>query len=521
MHIVHRWTDLALRLETVNAIKLGQWQHVAVTYDGKRKAAGVHIYLDGVEQQTKVLFDQLNEPFHVAAKTPFRIGAAGGLRFQGSICDVRVYKSALDSHEAAAISVPETLAELATIPSPERSKSQQDKLALSFLQTEAPAKIKNAQAELNATVEARTKFWDSVPTVMVMVDDPKARDTFLLKRGAYDNHGDKLEPGIAEILPQPKPEWPNNRLGLAKWIVDRGNPLTARVTVNRYWQSYFGFGIVKTVDDFGSQGEWPVHPELLDWLAVEFMDSGWNVKAMQKLIVTSATYRQESKVTPELLQKDPDNRLLAHGPRYRLGPEEIRDQALAVSGLLVERIGGPSVKPYQPQGLWQELAGGGGYVQDKGDGLYRRSLYTYWKRTVTPPFMANFDSPNREVCTVSENRTNTPLQALDLMNDVAFLEASRKLAERMMVEGGATNEQRLDYGFALLLTRLPKPQERQILLGALAGAEANYKKDPKSAEEFLSYGESSRRAGLDVPELAAFSEVASLMMNMDATITKE
>jgi hypothetical protein len=226
-------------------------------------------------------------------------------------------------------------------------------------------------------------------------------------------------------------------------------------------------------------------------------------------------------VTPELLQKDPDNRLLARGPRYRLGPEEIRDQALAVSGLLVEKLGGPSVMPYQPQGLWQELAGGGGYVQDKGEGLYRRSLYTYWKRTVTPPFMANFDSPNREVCTVYENRTNTPLQALDLMNDVAFLEASRKFAERMMVEGGASPEQRLDYGYKLLLARPPKPRERQILLQALSAAEANYKKDPKAAEEFLSYGESPKRAGLDVPELAAFSEVASLMMNMDATITKE
>jgi hypothetical protein len=521
LHIVHRWTDLALRLETVNSIKLGQWQHVAVTYDGKRKAAGVHIYIDGVEQQTKVLFDQLNEPFHVAAKTPFRIGAAGGLRFQGSISDVRVYNSPLSNEEAAAISVPETLAEVAKIAPAQRTKSQQEKLALAFLDTAAPEKIKAAQAELNASIDARTKFWDTVPTVMVMVDDPKARDTFLLKRGAYDNHGEKLEPGIPEILPQPKPEWPNNRLGLAKWIVDRGNPLTARVTVNRYWQSYFGFGIVKTVDDFGSQGEWPVHPELLDWLAVEFMDSGWNVKAMQKLIVTSATYRQESKVTPELLQKDPDNRLLARGPRYRLGPEEIRDQALAVSGLLVEKIGGPSVKPYQPPGLWQELSSGGGYVQDKGDGLYRRSLYTYWKRTVTPPFMANFDSPNREVCTVYENRTNTPLQALDLMNDVAFLEASRKLAQRMMLEGGATAEQRLDYGYELLLARPPQPRERQILLGALASAEANYKKDPKAADEFLSYGESPRRAGLDVPELAAFAEVASLMMNMDATITKE
>ena len=203
---------------------------------------------------------------------------------------------------------------------------------------------------------------------MVMEDSATPRESFLLERGAYDKHGERVTPGVPASLPQPPANWPANRLGLARWIVDRSNPLTARVAVNRYWQSYFGFGIVKTVDDFGSQGEWPVHPELLDWLAVEFMDSGWNVKALQRTIVTSATYRQSSKITPELLQKDPDNRLLARGPRLRLGPEVIRDSALEASGLLVEKVGGPSVKPYQPAGLWQELAGGDGYVQDKGAG---------------------------------------------------------------------------------------------------------------------------------------------------------
>jgi Protein of unknown function (DUF1553)/Protein of unknown function (DUF1549)/Concanavalin A-like lectin/glucanases superfamily/Planctomycete cytochrome C len=521
LHIVHRWTDLALRLETLSPIKLSEWQQVTVTYDGKRKAAGVHIYLNGEEQKTKVLFDQLNEPFHVDEKVPFRIGAAGGLRFEGSISDVRVYKAVLIAQEAAAISVRESVTDIAAIAPEQRSMPQSQKMALAFLDQAAPENIKQARAKLDSATEARTRYWDAVPTVMVMVDDPKARDTFLLKRGAYDAHGEKVEPGIPSILPQPRPEWPNNRLGLAKWIVDRGNPLTARVTVNRYWQSYFGFGIVKTVDDFGSQGEWPVHPELLDWLAVEFMDNGWNVKAMQKLIVMSATYQQSSKVTPEQLQKDPDNRLLARGPRYRLGPEEIRDQALAVSGLLVEKVGGPSVKPYQPPGLWQELAGGGGYVQDKGDALYRRSLYTYWKRTVTPPFMANFDAPNREVCTVYENRTNTPLQALDLMNDVAFLEASRKLAERMMVEGGATPAERLDHGFQLVLGRPPRQTEKRILLTVLASEEAKYENDAKSASELLSSGESPIRAGLDVREVASYATIASLILNMDATITKE
>ena len=521
LHIVHRWTDLALRLESVSPIALHKWQHILITYDGKRKASGVRMYVDGEPQETKVLFDQLNEPFHVAAKTPFRIGAAGGLRFNGMIENVRVYKRALSPEEAAAVSARESIGQIAAVPARNRSRVQSEKIALAFLEQAAPKKIQDVRSELSSTREERERFFDAIPTVMVMVEGDKPRESFLLKRGAYDNHGERVTPGIPEILPQPRPEWPSNRLGLARWIVDRSNPLTARVTMNRYWQSYFGFGIVKTVDDFGSQGEWPVHPELLDWLALEFMDSGWNVKAMQKLIVMSATYRQSSKITPELLQKDPDNRLLARGPRFRLGPEVIRDQALAASGLLVEKVGGPSVKPYQPAGLWQELAGGGGYVQDKGEGLYRRSLYTYWKRTVTPPFMANFDSPNREVCTVYENRTNTPLQALDLMNDVAFLEASRKLAERMMVEGGRAPEQRIDYGYDLLLARPSRPRERQVLLKALDHFESVYRKDPKSAEQFLGYGESSRRPGLDVSDLAAFTSVASLMLNLDATVTKE
>ncbi len=516
-----RWTDLGIRMETVEKLKADEWQHVLVTYDGKRKAAGVHIYVNGVEQKTNVLFDQQNEPFHVPEKTPIRIGAAGGKFFCGEIRDVRIYGRALNGEEAAALSSAGTVAEIAAVPVNERTPQQAAKMRLAFLADGASAKLKMAREQMLAARMERDRFSESIPTVMVMVEDPKARESFLLQRGAYDKPGEKVTPGVPAILAQPPPEWPQNRLGLAKWIVSRINPLTARVTVNRFWQSYFGFGIVKTVDDFGSQGEWPTHPELLDWLAVEFMDSGWNVKAMQRLIVTSATYRQASKITPELLEKDPDNRLLARGPRMRLGPEVIRDSALAASGLLAEKLGGPSVKPYQPAGLWQELAGGDGYVQDKGPALYRRSLYTYWKRTVAPPFMANFDSPNREVCTVYENRTNTPLQALDLMNDVTFLESSRKLAERMMLEGGASIPSRLNYGFALLMARQPRDAERQVLLEAFRGFEVKYRDDRKAADEYLQYGEAPRHADLDTGELAAYTTIASLMMNMDAAITKE
>jgi hypothetical protein len=284
---------------------------------------------------------------------------------------------------------------------------------------------------------------------------------------------------------------------------------------------YFGTGLVKTVQDFGSQGDWPAHLELLDWLAIDFMDSGWNVKALQKAIVMSATYRQSSSVTPEPLQKDPENRLLARGPRLRLGPEIIRDQALAVSGLLVEKVGGPSVKPYQPPGLWQELAGGKGYERDRGEGLYRRSLYTYWKRTVAPPFMINFDSPNRETCTVRETRTNTPLQALNLMNDETFVETARKLAERMVIEGGNEPRERIRFAYELVLARPPKPVEMKIVIETLAGFEARYRTDSKSAKEFLNHGDSVSNAKLDARELAAYSSIASLILNLDETATKQ
>jgi hypothetical protein len=521
MHVIHRWTDLGIRIETTEAVKLREWQHVAVTYDGKRKASGIHIYLNGIEQPAKILFDQLNEPFHVADKTPIRIGAAGGKFFQGGIRDVRIYGRRLGPDEAAALSVPQTVAEIAALPAAARSSQQLQKMALTFFVEGASPVLKGALNQVRAAHSDRDRFYDSIPTVMVMADSAVPRESFLLQRGAYDKPGEKVTPGVPESLPQPPASWPVNRLGLARWITDRSNPLTARVAVNRYWQSYFGFGIVKTVDDFGSQGEWPVHPELLDWLAVEFMDSGWNIKAIQRTIVTSATYRQSSKITPELLQKDPDNRLLARGPRIRLGPEVIRDSALAVAGLLVEQLGGRSVKPYQPAGLWQELAGGDGYVQDKGAALYRRSLYTYWKRTVTPPFMANFDSPNREVCTVSENRTNTPLQALNLMNDVAFLEASRKLAERMLQEGGSSVAARIDYGFELLLSRAPRSGERQILLDTFEAFDTKYRTNPKAAENYLSYGEAVRNTSLDAADLAAYTTVANLIFNLDEAVTKE
>ncbi len=516
LHLTQRFTDLGLRVETADAVKLNEWQHVTVTYDGKRLARGVKIYVKGESRPVRILFDQNTEPFH-KKNTPIRVGAGGGLRFHGSIGDARIYNRALSDDEVAALSVAEPVGR---IPASNRTKAQQTKLDLAFLETAAPKDIREARTALTTQQADRDKFYAAIPTVMVMADGAN-RDTFLLKRGAYDAPGEKVIAGVPGILPQLPATLPNNRLGLAKWLVDRSNPLMARVTVNRFWQSYFGFGIVKTVDDFGSQGEWPVNPELLDWLAVEFMDSGWNVKALQKLIVMSAAYRQSSAITPALLEKDPDNRLISRGPRLRLGPEAIRDQALEVSGLLVDKQGGPSVKPYQPVGLWQELSSNNGYVQEKGEGLYRRSLYTYWKRTVPHPYMMNFDSPNREQCSVYENRTNSPLQALDLMNEVTFVEASRKLAERMMTEGGAAPEARLEYGYSLVLARKPTAHQNQIMLRLLGDLETNYRADAKAASAYIHQGESPVPANLNEVQLAAYTGVASLILNLDETITKE
>jgi hypothetical protein len=304
------------------------------------------------------------------------------------------------------------------------------------------------------------------------------------------------------------------------------HPLTARVAVNRYWQMYFGTGLVKTQEDFGVQGEPPSHPQLLDWLATEFVRTGWDVRAMQRLIVTSAAYRQSSAVSAELLEKDPENRLLARGPRVRLPAEMIRDTALAASGLLNEAIGGPSVMPYQPKGLWEEMAFGEGfsaqaYEQSHGKDLYRRGMYTLWKRTVPPASLSTFDAPDREKCTVRRALTNTPLQALALMNDPTYVEASRALAQRTLLEGGANDKARLAYAFRLATARVPSGKETGVLRDLLKARLAAYRQDRQAARALLEVGESPRDKRLDAAELAAWTTVASVILNLDETITKQ
>ena len=359
---------------------------------------------------------------------------------------------------------------------------------------------------------------------MVSEDLPQPRETFVLIRGAYDKKGESVPRGVPSALP-PLPEGvPNNRLGLAKWLVSPNHPLTSRVVVNRYWQQFFGTGIVKTSEDFGAQGTWPTHPELLDWLATEFMQTGWDVKRMHKLILMSGTYRQSVNVLPAVLARDPENLLLARGPRFRFDAEVIRDSILFSSGMLVERSGGKSVKPYQPEGIWEAVAFVGSnthdFKPDAGESLSRRSLYTFWKRTAPPPSLSTFDAPSRENCTVRRPRTNTPLQALALMNDKQYIEAARKLAERMILEGGTTPEQRLTYGFRWMTARPPTSREIEVLRKTLDKQVALFQADKSFAEKLLAYGDSPRNASLESSEYAAWTMIANLLINLDETITK-
>jgi hypothetical protein len=376
-----------------------------------------------------------------------------------------------------------------------------------------------------------------IPTVMVMEDQKAPRPTFVLKRGRYDmpDASQKVEPGIPACLSVGTKAAARmaNRLDLARWLVAPESPLTARVSVNRFWQHYFGTGLVKTTENFGVQGEPPSHSELLDWLATELMsetsggvDTGrpWDVKAMQRLIVTSATYRQSSKASLGSVQRDPENRLLARGPRSRLPAEVVRDNALAVSGLLAERLGGPSVKPYQPPGLWEALAGGAGegpYVQEKGAGLYRRSLYTYRKRTVPHPALATLDAPSREVCQVKRPRTNTPLQALELLNDVTYVEAARQLAQLMLTEGGRNVEERIAFAFRRATARPPEAKELEVLARGLKRYRQTFVADREAAQRFIHHGDSPLDARIDPVELAAYAAMAEVILNLDETITKE
>jgi hypothetical protein len=520
VNLVKRWLDDALRVETRAAIPAGRWTHVVVTYDGSRVADGVRVYLDGRPAPLTVLLDELNQSFET--KQPLRIGAGGGpeARFEGAIDEPLIYDRALGPDAITILATSDSITKIAAIPPGHRTTGQSSKIRRCFLATEAPESIRRLILQADSARSDVDAFVDQIPTTMVMREMPAPRPTHILKRGQYDQPGPRVEPGVpGAIAPWPQGR-KSDRLGLAHWLVETANPLTARVAVNRDWQMLFGTGLVKTVDDFGSQGEPPSHPELLDWLANEFIRPGWDIKAMLRLMVTGATYRQSSRVAPEAYRRDPENRLLSRGPRLRLPAEMVRDQALRLGGLLVERTGGPSVKPYQPPGLWNELADAE-YIQDHGPDLYRRGLYTFWKRTVPPPSMVAFDAPGRETCVVREVRTDTPLQALNVLNDVTYVEAARTFAERIMKEAGTTPDTRLSAAFRAVTGRRPRPEERAILLDDFADHLARFRLDPRAASTLIQAGESRPGHRLDPCELAAYTATAQLILNLDETITRE
>ena len=449
---------------------------------------------------------------------------------------------------------PESLKTILELAVDKRSDAQKAELT-NFFKANVDSPLKQAEAAVASARKSRDDLTAKTPNVMVMREG-QPRDAFILIRGEYDKRGEKVTAALPAslVVPSsggnsdetkaapPKGGTTNNRLDLAKWIVSRDNPLTARVWINRQWERFFGTGLVKTTENLGSQAEYPSHPELLDWLAVEFM-TDWEMKRLQKLIAMSATYRQASSMAeggggraeasssptpPSALpfppSFDPDNRLLSRGPRVRLSAEALRDQALFASGLLVEKLGGPSVRPYMPDGVWDETSKYGdlrGYKHDTNDGLYRRTLYTIWKRTAAPPSMLLFDAPSREICTVKRSRTNTPLQALTLLNEITYVEAARKLAERMLTEGGATPESRLRFAFRQVTSRTPTDEELAVLVGGLNDDLARFRQDANAAKQLIVLGESKAGVSFDPAELAAYTLTANVLLNLDEVVTRE
>jgi hypothetical protein len=514
--LVHFWPGNAIKVRALTALPLNQWSHLAVTYDGSSRAAGVRLYLAGELLPVDVVRDHLfkdilhRQQWGDMEVKQVELTLAGRFRdsgFKNGLLDeFQIFDRCLTPWEIRLVAG-------TTAGAPDR-----EALFAWYLQQVDPP-YRAATAELRALREQENDLINDVAEIPVMSEMSPPRPTYLLKRGAYDAPGEQVEPGVPERIFPFSDSLPRNRLGLARWLVDRRNPLTARVVVNRVWRSHFGRGLVETEEDFGTQGKLPVYPQLLDWLAGQFIDNGWNVKALHKLIVMSATYRQSSQAGPELLVKDPENHLLARGPKHRLRAEEIRDHALAVSGLLSSRLGGPSVRPYQPEGLWEESGTGKHYVQDTGEALYRRSLYTFWRRTAPPPSMRIFDAPSREVCTARRETTTTPLQALVLLNDPQFVEAGRVLAEQLVRGCGGDVEACVSRGFRLAIGRRPSPAELAVLCHLYQEQLNLFQTDPAAARQYLKTGEHPCDPTLPAPQLAATSVVASALMNLDEFVT--
>jgi hypothetical protein len=523
----HVFPDNSIEIETTAPLASGAWHHVAVTYDGSSRAAGLRLFLDGNPAATRVVVDHLERSILHAGDGKNWSGPHVlkiGRRHDETLSDVsvdefRLYDRELTALEVASVAgVADPLAEALRIADAPASRAA---LREQFVRRHVPewaaahAALTKLRGEENAVLTAR-------PEVMVMRDLPKPRPTFVLARGAYDAPTTPVEPGTPHAILPFQDGASRNRLGLARWLFHPKHPLTARVVANRAWAMFFGTGIVATPEDFGSQGELPTHPELLDWLATTLVESKWDLKALERRILLSATYRQSSVATERLREDDPANRWLARGPSYRRPVEQIRDNALAVSGLLVRTIGGKSVYPYQPKGLWEELATRNAttYTQGHGEDLYRRTLYSVWKRSTPPPAAISFDSPERLYCVVRRQRTSTPLQALVLLNDPQYLEAARMLGERMAASGGATPGERVAFGFRLATGRTPSADERTVLARLFDEERASFASRPDAARKLLAVGEHPRDTKVPLAEAAAYTVVANTLLSLDATVMK-
>jgi hypothetical protein len=522
-HVISKWEEDAFKVVSKNPLKPGQWYHVFLTYDGSAKAAGLRLYVNGAVQEVNVMADRLKGSIRTAV--PFKVGQrhTSSRLDDMQLQDLRLYTRALPAVEVSALAHGTRAAWLAAKPAGQLSPAEKNEL-FDWWTTTTDKELQELNARLSKLEQEQAAIKARATVAHVMQERKEMPLAFVLHRGDYDKRRQQVKPSTPDILPPMPAGLPRNRLGFAKWLMQPEQPLTARVTVNRFWQEVFGTGLVRTTGDFGVSGELPSHPELLDWLAVEFREGGWNVKKFFKLLVTSATYRQSAALTPEKKEKDPQNRLLSRGPRFRMDAEMVRDYALAASGLLVRKIGGASVKPYQPDGVWEAVAMIGSntrdYRRDTGESLYRRSLYTFIKRSAPPASMDIFNAPSREVCTVRRERTDTPLQALVTMNDEQFVEAARHLAQLTLKEGGDTTDKRLDYLTGRLLARTLRPEERKVVQGTLDELLAYYKGHAEDAAKLLAFGESKADPNLHPATLAAWTMLANQLLNLDEVLNK-
>jgi hypothetical protein len=522
-HIISGWQQDAIKVVGKKALKPNQWHHVFVTYDGGGKADGVKVYLDGEPLQTDREADNLKSS--IRNELPLKLGQRdNSSRIEGlGLQDIRLYTRLLQPGEVAALPNAQKYGGILAKPADQRSEGERNSLYDWWLPVndqpwkEANAKVAALEQEQNA-IKSRGAV------THVMHDKGGEAMAHILFRGEYDKRRDAVKAATPASLPAMPGDLPKNRVGLAQWLLRPEHPLTARVAVNRFWQELFGTGLVRTAGDFGISGELPSHQELLDWLAVEFREGGWDVKKFLRLVMTSATYKQSAAVPKEKYQKDPANTWLARGPRFRMDAEMVRDTALAASGILSNKIGGPSVRPYQPDGIWEAVAmpesNTRNYKRDAGEALYRRSLYTFWKRAAPPASMDIFNAPARENCTLRRERTNTPLQALVTLNDVQFIEAARFLAERTIKEGGAAPESRLDYLARRLLSRPIAPEEIQILAASHKDISDYYSANAEDAKKLITEGEHKSDASLHPAELATWTMIANQMMNLDEVLNK-